>query len=223
MADDCVPVGQGHYVVQDGDSVVSIARAAGLLPDTVWNDPANAALKEARKDGELLLPGDRVTVTPIRPKVVACATGARHVFRRKSVPVTVTLTVQDEEGAPFAGKKYELSIDGTVLAGTTGSDGKIEATIDPTSRSGELRVWLAEPGLPNPWICSLRLGELNPVEHVTGVQQRLANLGFYRGAIDGDADSARAAVAAFQSEQDLTASGAIDQDTRHKLAELHRI
>jgi hypothetical protein len=224
MSDDCAPAGQGDYVVQQGDSIVSIACAAGLLPDTVWNDPANAALKEVRKNSELLLPGDRLTVTPIRPKLLDRATGKRHVFRRKNVPVTVTLFLLDDEGAPFAGKKYEVSIEEKTHSGTTGDDGKIEVSIEPSGRDGKLTVWLDEPGLPSPWTCELRLGELYPVDHTIGVQHRLSNLGLYTGDFDGETGPAtKVAVTAFQTEQKLTANGEIDQATRDKLVEVHKV
>ncbi|HEX8408288.1 MAG TPA: peptidoglycan-binding protein [Thermoanaerobaculia bacterium] len=224
MPDECVPAGEGETVVRSGDTVLSIATAAGLLPETVWNDPANAALKEARKDGEVLLPGDRLTVMNVRPKKVGCATGKRHVFRRKLVPATITFYVQDEEGAPFAAKRYELAIGATKLSGTTGDDGKIEAAIEPAIREGVLRVWLEEPALPNPWTLELRLGELVPVAHTIGVQQRLSNLGFYSGEFDVQLDDdTHAAVAAFQSASGLTVSGEIDPATRDKLVEIHKV
>lgn len=224
MAEDCAPVGAGDTVVQEGDSIVSIAAAAGLLPDSVWNDPANAALKEARKDGELLLPGDRLTVRAVQAKSVGGATGKRHVFKRKGTPATVTLYLQDEEGAPFAGKRWELSAGDAVQSGTTGDDGKIEAAIDPSTGEGELTVWLEEPGMPDPWTLPLRLGGLCPVEHTRGVQERLANLGFYFGEIDGEAGPATlAAVTAFQTANGLTAGGGIDQPTRDKLVEIHKV
>lgn len=224
MANECAPAGDGAYVVQQGDSVLSISTAAGLLPDTVWNDAANAALKEARKDGEVLLPGDRLAVMAVRPKSLGCATGKTHVFRRKPVPATLTLYVQDETGAPFAGKKYELSIDDDTLSGTTGDDGKIEAKIRPASRNGSLTVWLEEPSLPNPWVVELRLGELLPIQSTLGVQQRLSNLGLYIGELDGEAGNGTlAAVAAFQTTLGLTVSGEIDQATRDKLVEIHKV
>jgi hypothetical protein len=224
MAEDCVPLGEGERVVRAGESVLSIACAAGLLPDTVWNDPANAALKDARKDGEVLLPGDRLTVRPIQQKAEARATGARHVFKRKSVPATIAIVVQDEEGKAFAGKKYELFIDGKPSSGTTGDDGKLEVVIDPGSREGVLNVWLEEQGLPNPWRVELRLGALAPAAHTLGVQQRLANLGLYPGEVDGQAGpGTRAAVTAFQVVAGLDASGEIDQATRDKIVEIHKV
>jgi Putative peptidoglycan binding domain len=224
MADELAPAGTGDTVVQPGDSLISIAAQAGLLPDSIWNDPANAALKEARKDGEVLLPGDRLTVRDLKPKEVGdAATAKTHVFRRKGIAATVTIYVQDDEGEAFAGKKYELIIDGTLLTGTTGDDGKIEAPIKASSRTGELKVWLEEPPLPNPWIAEVHLGELVPVGHTLGVQQRLSNLGFYRGELDGEAGPATlAAVTAFQTFHELTATGEIDQATRDKLVEIHK-
>jgi hypothetical protein len=224
MEDTPQPAGQGDYVVVPGDSMVSIAARAGLHPDTIWNDAANSALKEARKDGELLLPGDRVTVMAIREKKEARATGKRYVFRRKGLTVKVTLFVQDEDGAAFAGKKYELIAGGKTLTGTTDDTGKIVAQIDPLSHEGQLSVWLEEPGLPNPWIRQVTLAELYPVEHLLGVQQRLSNLGLYTGELDGEAGPGTiAAVSAFQKLQSLEVTGEIDDALRSKLVEVHKV
>jgi len=50
---------------------------------------------------------------------------------------------------------------------------------------------------------------------VLGVQQRLARLGFYHGALDGtDSTLLGRAVAAFQTAQGLNATGKIDAGTR---------
>lgn len=224
MSDSSEPVGQGDYVVTAGDSMVSIAARAGHLPDTIWNDSANSALKEARKDGEVLMPGDRVTIMAIRVKNEARETGKRHVFRRKGLIVKFTLYVQDDEGNAFASKQYELTVDGKKLIGTTDDTGKIECAIDPLSREGTLTVWLGEPGLPDPWVREISLAELYPIEHPIGVQQRLANLGIYSGEIDGVLGPATtAAVNAFQKLQSLEVTGVIDDALRGKLVEIHKI
>jgi len=224
MADTPQPAGQGDHVVVPGDSIVSIAARAGLHPDTIWNDAANAALKEARKDPELLLPGDRVTVMAIRPKLEARATGKRYVFRRKGLVVKVTLYVQDEEGEAFASKKYELKVGDRTLTGTTDDTGKIEALIDPLAHIGKLKVWLEEPGLPSPWVRDVTLAELHPVAHPLGLQQRLANLGFYTGRLDGELGPGTiAAVSAFQKAQELEVTGEIDETLQTKLVEVHKV
>jgi hypothetical protein len=219
-----LPVGAGDHIVQAGDSILSIAARSGHLPDTIWNDSANVTLKEVRKDPEVLLPGDRVTVMPLRPKQAARATGQRWVFQRKGLAAKFTLIVQDEEGTAFASKKYELVIDGNKASGTTDADGKIECAIAPRARTGTLTLWLDEPGHPNPWVREISLASLYPIEHPVGVQQRLANLGYYSGALDGRSDAeTAAAIAAFQKAQGLHSTGTIDDTLRQKLVAAHKI
>lgn len=224
LMEQAQPTGEGDYIVEPGDSIASIAARAGHLPETIWNDPANAALQQARTDPEVLLPGDRLTVTPRRAKQVKRVTGNRYVFKRALPGCKVTLVLEDEEGSPFASKKYELTLDGKTLEGTTDDAGKIELTIEPTCSAGELKVWLEEPGLPSPWIRELRLGQLHPKDHLVGVQQRLANLGFYKGPLNGLLTAATSeAIAAFCAEQGLDATAGLDQTVVDKLVEIHKI
>lgn len=218
------PLGEGDYVVKAGDSLISIAARKGLLPDTIWNDEANADLKTARGDGETLLPGDRVAVTPVREKNTKRVTGERYVFKLTPIECKFTLVLEDQEGSPFASKKYELKVDGKVIEGTTDDAGKIECAISPTARAGELKVWLEEPLLPNPWIRELRLGDLHPKNGIGGMQQRLANLGYYRGEIDGRMnEKTLAALAVFAAEQQLTWNGEPDEALIDKLVEVHKV
>lgn len=218
------PIGEGDHVVKPGDSLVSIAARHGLLPDSIWNDAANADLKTARGDGEVLLPGDRVTVTPLREKNTKKITGERYVFKLVPTDCTVTIVIEDEEGSPFASKKYELTIDGKLQEGTTDDAGKIECALSPTAHSGELKVWLEEPLLPNPWVRELRFGDLHPKNCIAGIQQRLANLGFYRGENDGQMnEKTLAALAVFAVEQQLTWNNEPDEALIDKLVEAHKV
>jgi hypothetical protein len=224
MTDPAVPAGDGEHVVTEGDSIVSIAAAAGHLPETVWNDPANEALKQARADAEVLLPGDRVAVMAPRPRSVRRPTGALHRFRRIGVPCKLTLVVEDAEGTPFGARRFELKIEDTVIEGTTDEAGRIDCAVPPAARVGTLSVWLDEPGLPSPWTREVRLGALYPKNHLVGVQQRLANLGFYAGALTGELDEATAAaLRVFQAEQEIEVTGEADAATVDKLAALHKI
>ena len=218
------PAGEGDFVVEAGDTMVSIAEDSGHFADTLWNLPENAALKEARKSPEVLLPGDRVTVPPIRPKTLPRTTGAKYVFRRKGVPVKFAFVLQDDEGEVFGDKKYDLVVDGKTYSGTSDAAGKIETYIPPGSRRGELKVWLNEPGLPNPWTHEVDLGALYPIDHVIGVQQRLANLGFYTGELDGElGPGTAAAITAFQAEHQMEPTGEIDDALKSKLEEVHQV
>jgi N-acetylmuramoyl-L-alanine amidase len=218
-------VGSGACEVQPGDSVASIAAGAGHLPATIWNDPANAALKEARTDPELLVPGDRLTVMPLRAKTVSCATGRTHVFRALLQPIAFAIVVEDEDGTPFASKKWKLTADGQSWEGETGADGRIAVTLRAAAtKRGVLTIWLDEPGLPDPWIREVFIGTLFPIEDLRGVQQRLANLGFYDGAVDGVLGPATAAaIRVFQTEQQLDVTGAADASLAEALTAAHRV
>jgi hypothetical protein len=212
------PVGTGDYVVVSGDGIGSIAEAHGHFWSTLWASPENAELKRIRANPNILLPGDRVTVPPLRPREETCATGLRHRFRRRGVPSKIHYELRDRSGRPFANKRYTLAIDGQRREGTTDAEGRISAWINAGARSGELVVELAEPGYPKAVRYKLRIGELEPIESIRGVQARLNGLGFYCGEEAGSAGEALTlALRAFQRAQNLEVTGTLDDATRAEL------
>ena len=63
----------------------------------------------------------------------------------------------------------------------------------------------------------VRIGHLNPIDTIPGVQQRLNNLGMNAGAEDGEMnDSLKAALIAFQKKYQMQPSGEIDGATKAK-------
>lgn len=217
------PVGTGDWVVHLGDSISSIAQQTGHVADTLWSDASNASVREIRKDPEILLPGDRIGVPPVRPKTVPCSTGKRHVFRRLGVPAKVTLIVEDEDGEAFVGKRYEVSVGDRVLSGVTAEDGSIQCAVHPTDVKAILRIWIGEPGYPDPLESQIVLGGLDPVQHLRGAQQRLYNLGHLRGEVDGKPGPVTVqAIREFQRRNSLEPTGTLDHVTLDKLAEIHR-
>jgi peptidoglycan hydrolase-like protein with peptidoglycan-binding domain len=67
----------------------------------------------------------------------------------------------------------------------------------------------------------LNFGELDPIDEVSGVQQRLNNLG-YDCAITGELDEqTKDAMSSFRAEKNLPESDAIDDDLRGALVDAH--
>jgi N-acetylmuramoyl-L-alanine amidase len=183
----------------------------------VWNHPQNSTIRQARKDPNVLFPGDIVFIPEKDEKVAACATDKRHRFLRKGVPAMVRVVLVDWEGNPRSGESYVLEVDGRLITGVTGGDGKIEHRIPPNAQRGELRV-----GKERREVYALELGHTDPSSEISGIQCRLNNLGFDCGGIDGELGAAtETALRAFQAKYGLPDTGEPDDATRNKLKEIH--
>ncbi|HEX9982744.1 MAG TPA: peptidoglycan-binding domain-containing protein [Thermoanaerobaculia bacterium] len=200
-----------YYTVQEGDCIASIAFAHDFFPDTIWNADENSELRAVRPSGNVLLPGDVVVIPDKTAKAVGCATGQRHVFRRKGVPEQFRLRLLDE-GTPRAGVEYVFAVDGHELAGKTDDDGKIEQWIPPGAQEATLVVDGEE--------YAFQLGRLAPAVDDGGVIARLTNLGYL--AIDEPSpEELQTAVRAFQRAAALEVTGVVDDATRQALLTAH--
>ncbi|NVB41975.1 peptidoglycan-binding protein [Pseudenhygromyxa sp. WMMC2535] len=206
------------HVVKSGDSVTSLAEHYGLYELTIWNAPENAALRAARPDMNTLMPGDQLFIPERRMKPEHVMTDARHTFRRKGVPASFRLQLFDF-GEPRANQAFTLIVDGeTTIEGSADADGVVEVKLPPRSRTGELTIGEDE------FVVQLMFGHLDPIDELSGVQQRLTNLGYDCGPANGTLGTkTREALRAFQLSQrpDLEVSGELDETTRARLAELH--
>jgi len=212
------PVGKGNYVAKQGDCIESIASKHGLFWETVWNDPNNAQLKSVRKDPNVLEPGDKVFIPEKRLKEEPGATEQRHRFKRKGVPSLIHIILRDEEDRPRSGLEYVLEIDGKLVSGKTGTDGKIEHAIPPGAKQGKLTVGAGE----NAEEYDLQLGYLDPVSEISGIQARLNNLGFDCGeGNDVLGPETKDAIWAFQEQYGLKPTGKPDEMTKQELKKRH--
>jgi hypothetical protein len=200
------------HVTPEGETIVSLAEQTGHYWQTLWNDPANAELKAARKNPNVLRAGDRVNIPPLRQKQEACVTGGVHRFRRKGVPVKIAFQLRTSSGLKFAGTRYELSVGERVYSGTTGPEGELEEWVAPVATRGRLVVWLAMPGYPERVEWTLHIGACNPIDTPEGVERRLKMLGY-----DVLPGNPRDALLAFQQDQKLTVTGEADDGTRERL------
>lgn len=262
-------VGQGNYVVKQGECIDSIAFENGFFWETIWNHAENSALKQKRKDPNILLAGDEVFIPDKEEKKESCATEQRHRFRRKGVPAMIRIRLleeplpdegpadagTDEEETPVMGEEevdedvptpskpsepsgpsetsepsqqqreeplanepYEIIIDGKSYTGRTDEEGALSVPIPPNASRGQL--WVGEE--PGRRLYELDLGHVDPVSEMTGVQQRLNNLGFDCGAVDGRCGPrTRRALERFQQRHGLSETGEPDDQTRQRLTREH--
>jgi hypothetical protein len=203
------------YIVKQGDCISSIAFKYGFFPDTIWNDSKNSKLKQDRKDPNVLKPGDELYIRDKEEKEESCASEERHSFKKKGVPeiFNIQFKINDE---PRANEAYVLDIDGELSEGQTDENGIAEIWIPPNAKKGKISFRDREDEY------ELDLGDLDPITEISGVQQRLQNMGFYKGDIDGKmSDELEQAIRIIQERHDLEPTGKLNEATRDMIQEEH--
>ncbi len=206
-----------HRVV-DGESVESIAANCGLNTNDIWNLSENKALRDLRKDPDILSPGDKLAVPATKPLEFRRPTGQTHDLV-VTVPKSKLRLQLKLRGQPRANLPCLLFVDGQQIPLTTDGEGKLETTISAKAKKARLVV---DPKGKQPVTYQLLLRGIHPTSVATGWQGRLHNLG-YPVDVDGEATGAmsQAALSLFQEKQKLTPNGTADDDTKAKLEELH--
>lgn len=202
-------------VITQGQSIGGLAVERGLYCMAIWNDPANAALREQREHMNVLMPGDVVTIPDKQPGSVTITTGRKWVFRRRGVPAVfrLQLTVDDQ---PVGEQAYRLVVDGQIHEGTTSAAGVVEVFLPPTASRGQLAI--PDSGLD----IALLFNHLDPASEISGVQKRLRNLGLFSGQADGVMSPETVdAICWFQRKCALAGTGQFDDVTLRKLREIH--
>lgn len=203
--------------VEQGECLASLAHQAGLLRKHIWTDAANERLRDDR-DPFLLKPGDVLTIPAPDLKSESRASERRHRFRRIVEPTKLHIRML-ENREPRADIEWALLCDGRIIAeGRTTAEGDIETNIDPLLMDLTLRFG-PDDKLEQ---YRLRVGSLNPLETVGGVQARLTNLGIYPGPVDNIfGPLTESAVRIFQNEHDLDTDGQINNATRSALLDAY--
>jgi len=210
------------HVVEQGETMLTIAARYGVRAwRTIFDDPANAALKKKRKDPQVLYPGDQVTIPdgPADDGVAVHLDQRTELVRRRRDRQRLALTLSNVDWSPMANVEYTLSFASGELRGTTDAEGFLAAELPLNVDELQLEVG----GI----VFELRMGHLNPLEQtddggISGCQGRLVNLGYFDGEIDGKSSpELQRAIRRFQLQHDLPRTGRLDDATRAKLAEKH--
>ncbi len=164
------------------------------------------------------MPGDRVYVPKIREKHERGGTEQCHRFRRCGVPGKLKLRFLDHEKKPRAGAQYVLEVDGQTMAGSLDHNGVLQAVIPPNARKAKITVGIDDDSEE----FEMKLGGLDPITEVSGIQARLNNLGYDCGSTDGILNMrTETAIRSFQANYNLEVTGEMNQATRDKLFEAY--
>jgi len=207
------------HLVVNGDCIQSIAAQYGFDDgNDIWNDSQNASLKQLRGDGSQLHPGDKVFIPEPKPKQFNLATGKRHKIVVPRPKRLTRLRLLDDYGEPMTGD-YVFRAGNLERKGTLDGDGVLVQKIPADIVRAEVSVGEITR--------TVLIGHLNPLsdtddDGTSGLQARLANLGYLTGEIDGQlGPMTQAALKEFQADHDLDVTGELDDDTIAKLRDEH--
>jgi hypothetical protein len=205
-------MGRKHRVKR-GECIEGIAARYGWRPDMLWEHPENEALRERRKNPNVLYAGgdgqapDVVSIPELRRREEEVASGQRHRFRRIGVPSRLRLKL-GVEGEPRAIQRYRLWVDsgGADREGTTTDSGEIDEWVPPGAKKAF--VQLEDLSL------EVMLAHLDPIDTRSGLIQRLANMEYLNSIAEGeDEDLLQDGVADFQQDQGMEPTGEADAAT----------
>lgn len=231
--------------IRQGEDIVSICTPMGISWERAWQHGENASLRQERKSPHLLMPGDELFIPELEKKNESCGCEQKHTFVTKISPIRFRARLfetkqSDEKREAGSDKKSEyieeppdipeekslanvpycLYVDEVLLAeGKTDGEGFVDELIAASARKGQL---VLQPGTENERKIELNWRHLNPPEEISGICQRLNNMGF--GAPDDAKEltpEVKGAIRDFQKCHALEPTGELEEKTRKKIIEIY--
>lgn len=200
------------HIVKQGETIVGLAKRYRIPKDKILEHPDNRDLRNRNRSAGILRAGDRITIPDVETKTISAATDQLHRFR--CLGRTTVLRVrfmQDEEAR--ANEPYVLRIGLRETRGNLDADGWLQERVPADTREAVVRL-----GENAGEEVRLRIGNLDPISEVSGLKQRLNNLGYVVGSEDdAHSDALRDALRSFQAARGLEATGELDEPTRNEL------
>ena len=210
-----------HVVVQ-GEHLSSIADQYGFTDYAVlWNDANNATLKQQRVNPNVLLAGDNVYIPDKQAKDESGATTQRHIFNLKQTPLMLRIIFEDAYEKPVANAPVTLYLGSDKTSLTSDGTGKFQQQITPTTTAGTVVLGTADTPFQDEQL-QIGVGELDPIDSLSGQAARLNNLGYFAGN-PATADDAQfeSAVEEFQCDQSIPVDGDPGPQTQAKLKQVY--
>ncbi len=211
------------HTVSQGECLSQIARSYGFDHwRPIYDHAENGEFRQLRPNPNLIHPGDQIVIPELDPGGVSVGTEKAHTFELEVERTLLAIVVKDVKDKAVAGKKYRLTIAPLPpLEGKTAGDGRIEHEVPADGSAGTLEVFLHGESEP-PLLWRLRIGELDPLEQISGYQARLNNLAYDSGPVDGiHGPLTDAAVRRFQTTQQIGVDGIVGPQTRGKLKDVY--
>lgn len=140
-------------------------------------------------------------------------------FKLDDFDRTLRIRLQDH-GKAIADADYEIRVDGAIfVTGKTASDGLITELVPATAAQALIRL----PALGLEHVVTLiPTDAFPPIDTVLGVQQRLGQLGFFFGTIDGQGGPiTNSAIQTFKTQSGLPSDSVLDQPTRDAITQAY--
>src|SRR5215475_15960135 len=117
------------HLVQQGESLTTIADRYASDRSTILDHPDNAELKKKRAAPNVLFPGDKVVIPDRELKRVEVPTGKRHTFKVRLRKLELRVVLLDAMGDPIAGESYVLETGGDRVQGTTTGKNEVKQLV----------------------------------------------------------------------------------------------
>jgi hypothetical protein len=200
-----------RHKVEQGERLPTIARKYGFACwQTIWDFIGNLALKARRNNAHVLFPGDRIAIPGKLPRrALVCGGSAEYVVQASTEVLRVTFTGANFDAAHPVKFRAQPNT-GPAVTGDLKPDGTMEIALREGITEVTVQLFIGDDDEPFE-THELHVGGLDPSEEISGVQARLANLGYYDGEITGIMDDdTREAVARFRADNLDDDKGSID-------------
>lgn len=213
------------HTVAQGETLTRIAKKYGLGSwKTIYNHSENAEFRAKRNNPNIIYPGDKVVIPDREVKAKIFITNKRHVFTVATTKETLKIKLQDANGTPLSDHKATITLNGKTTEVIIDGQGFIEIPLDECdANEADLEITPKQSdSATGPHKFKLKIGELDPIDTISGVQARCNALGYDCGKVDGIyGDKTKEGLLDFQRVHNLPLTGEVDQTTQQQLIEAY--